>query len=174
MLRTVGDQHGFFSETVDNHINEIPVKPHFNICGISCIHLKQLACMVIECFPGKLRARKSGIRCELNVRHTVHPVCGHTVPSGQGKQIAVFMILAKSVGACQVFFFTVATFPAEIPVEIAEPDLPVLVDPLLYCVHVIVNRFVHTFHTSGNKYRAPHQFGIMLIALRTELLDQLL
>ena len=83
------------------------------------------------------------------------------------------MILAQSVGTCQVFFVTIFPLAAEIPVEVAEADLLILGNGLLDRIHIIVDGLIHALDPAGDKHRTAHQLGILLIALGAQLFNQL-
>ena len=92
--------------------------------------------------------------------------------AGEGKQITVLIILAKTVGTCQVFFFSVLPLTAKIPVKIAECDLAILGDCLLDGIYIIVDGLVHAFNPSGNQHRTAHQLCVLFVALGAKLFNQ--
>ena len=95
MLRAIGDQHSILAKPVNDHVDKIPVEPQLYVDCITGVHLEEPICVLLECFSCKLRTGGALFAGEFNVRHTVNTVGSHAVAGGVGKQIAIFVILAK-------------------------------------------------------------------------------
>ena len=85
MIFPIGNQKNIPAKPIDNHIDEATVEPHFYICCITGIHLKQPIGMVGQILTGQLRAGDPQIIQKFDVSHTVHPIGGDTVAGGKGQ-----------------------------------------------------------------------------------------
>ena len=92
---------------------------------------------------------------------------------GVGEQVAVFVVLTQTVGACLIASVPVFPLAAQIPVKIPEGDLPVLGDGLLNGVHVKVNGLVHAFDPPGNQHVPAHEPCVVDAALAAQFFNQL-
>ena len=169
----LGNQHQITAEAVYDHVDQLFMEPQLDIDVIADIHLEQSVGVVGEGFACQLRARDTTILGDLNVAHSVNPVMGDAVALGPGQQVAKVVVLTQAIGAGGVGFFPVASFALQIPVEIAESDLPVSGDGFLNVVHIIVDTFVHALDPAGNGDVTAHEPGIVDGALITELFDEL-
>ena len=122
---------------------------------------------------GQFRAGGAFFLGQFNMGHSVYTVGGYAVAVRVSKQIAVFIILAKSVRTCQVFFFSVSPLATQIPVEIAEFNGFVLTDGFLNGVDADQNGLIHTFDPTGNQHVTLHKRCVMGVTLGAELLNQL-
>ena len=92
---------------------------------------------------------------------------------GKGQQIAVFIILAQAVGAGGVFLFPVFPFTGDIPVKIAEGNLPVFGNGFLNGIYVVIDAFIHAFDPAGHQHISAQKVCIQGVALVAKLFDQL-
>ena len=107
MFLSVGDQHGIPAEPVDDHIGKTAVEPKFYGGGFTVEHLEEPVGIFGQLFAGKLGAGGPGLVADTDVLHPVHPVGSDTVAGRMGQQIAVFVVLAKTVGTGFVLLFPV-------------------------------------------------------------------
>lgn len=80
MTVSVWNQHSIFAKSVDDNIDEVSVKSKLNSRRITCIHLKQAVCMVIERFPCEFRTGDSNIGSKMDIAHSVNSVRCDSMP----------------------------------------------------------------------------------------------
>ena len=81
-----------------------------------------------------------------------------------GQQVAVLVVLTQAVGAGGIVLVPVDSGAVQSPVEVAEGDLPALVNGVLDGVYIILDGLVHALHTAGDPQVLPHEPGLILVA----------
>ena len=108
----------------------------------------------------------------LNVRHPVYPVGSDAITRRMSQKVAVFVVLAKTIGAGLVVLAAVFSFSVNTPVKVPEGNLLILGNGILNPVHIVVDGFVHALDPAGDQHISAHQIGIVHTAFFAELLDQ--
>ena len=133
--------------------------------GFTIEHLEQPIGVFRQILAGEFRAGDSGSIQEGNLCHAVYTVGSNAVTLGPGQQIAVFVVLAKAIGAGFVILIAIVPLAIDAPIEVPELNLLIPSDGFLDGVYIIINGFIHALDPAGNHHVPAHQPGIVDAAL---------